>query len=125
MTKQLGILDVTALSLQYKDNHLYVFVDATLKLGPMAFSLIGFGIGLNISKPKLNDLSALGNTALTDLIDFQLHGMEVSFDNPPILISGCFYHDIIQRGDQTIDAYRRGIGKFVFPCFFEPKLSVT
>ncbi|KAH9218815.1 hypothetical protein DL95DRAFT_458013 [Leptodontidium sp. 2 PMI_412] len=103
---------------RYKDNHLYVFVDATLKLGPMAFSLIGFGIGLNISKPKLNDLSALGNTALIDLIDFQLHGMEVSFDNPPILISGCFYHDIIQRGDQTIDAYRRGIAVKIPPCTF-------
>ncbi|KAG4443042.1 hypothetical protein IFR05_001496 [Cadophora sp. M221] len=118
MTKQLGILDITALSLQYKNDHLYVFVDATLKLGPMGFSLIGFGIGLNIAKLKLNDLSDLGNTSFTDLIDFQLHGMEVSFDNPPILISGCFYHDIIQRGDQTIDAYRGGIAVKIPPYTF-------
>ncbi|PVH85290.1 hypothetical protein DL98DRAFT_651140 [Cadophora sp. DSE1049] len=118
MTKQLGILDVSGLSLQYKNDHLYIFVDATVKLGPMSFSLIGFGVGLNISKLKLNDLSALGDTSLTDLIDFQLHGMEVSFDNPPILIAGCFYHDIIQRGDQTIDAYRGGIAIAIPPYTF-------
>ncbi|KAK0108293.1 hypothetical protein ONS95_003109 [Cadophora gregata] len=118
MTKQLGILDVSGLSLQYKNNHVYIFVDATLKLGPMSFSLIGFGIGLNISKLKLNDLSALGDSSLTDLIDFQLHGMEVSFDNPPILISGCFYHDIIQRGDQKIEAYRGGIAIAIPPYTF-------
>ena len=109
MTKQLGILDISGLSLQYKQNRLYIFVDATLKLGPLTFSLIGFGIGLNISKLKLNDLSSLGQVAGS--IDFQLHGMEVTFDNPPILISGAFYHDIFKRGDQTIDAYRGGIGK--------------
>ena len=79
--------------------------------------MIGFGVGINISKLKLNDLSALGDTSLTDLIDFQLHGMEVSFDNPPILIAGCFYHDVIQRGDQTIDAYRGGIGEYPFQPF--------
>lgn len=118
MTKQLGILDVSGLSLQYKNNHLYIFVDATVKLGPMSFSLIGFGVGLNISKLRLNDLSALGDTSLTDLIDFQLHGMEVSFDNPPILIAGCFYHDIIQRGDQKIDAYRGGIAIAIPPYTF-------
>lgn len=117
MTKQLGILDVSGLSLQYKNDHLYIFVDATVKLGPISFSLIGFGVGINISKLKLNDLSALGDTSLTDLIDFQLHGMEVSFDNPPILIAGCFYHDVIQRGDQTIDAYRGGIGEYPFQPF--------
>jgi hypothetical protein len=111
MKKSIGTLSVSGLSLQYKQNHLYVFLDATLALGPLSFSLIGFGVGLNISKLKLNDLSKLGDTSVKDLIDFQLHGMEVSFDNPPVLIAGCFYHDIFQRGDQTIDAYRGGIGK--------------
>lgn len=111
MKKSIGTLSVSGLSLQYKQNRLYVFLDATLALGPLTFSLIGFGVGLNISKLKLNDLSKLGDTSVTDLIDFQLHGMEVSFDNPPILIAGCFYHDVFQRGTQSIDAYRGGIGK--------------
>jgi hypothetical protein len=108
-----GILDITAVSLQYKQPDLYVFLDATLALGPLELSLIGFGIGLNIGAIKLNDLS----TIVTGL-DFQLHGLSVSFDEPPILISGCFYHDTIQNGNATEDVYRGGIAVEIPPYTF-------
>jgi hypothetical protein len=112
----LGILDITAVSLQYKQNHIWVFIDATLAMGPLALSLIGFGVGLNISGVSLNNLSSLDK--LVGRIDFQLHGMEVSFDKPPILIAGCFYHDVTQNGNQTVDAYRGGIAVAIPPYTF-------
>jgi hypothetical protein len=116
MKKHTQFLNISALSLQYKQGHIWIFVDATVTLGPIELALIGFGVGLNVSKLKLNDLSTL--LSLADGIDFQLHGMEVAFDNPPILIAGCFYHDVIQRGDQTEDAYRGGIAVSIPPYTF-------
>jgi hypothetical protein len=111
-----GILDITAVSLQYKAGRLYIFLDATVKLGPLELSLIGFGVGLNISRLKLNDLSSL--STLVDDIDFQLRGMEVAFDKPPILIAGCFYHDVTTAAGTTVNAYRGGIAVTVPPYGF-------
>ncbi|KAF2001040.1 hypothetical protein P154DRAFT_575420 [Amniculicola lignicola CBS 123094] len=116
MRKSTPFITIDAISFQYKKSRLWIFVDGTIALGPLQFSLLGFGVGIKLDGLKLNDLSTIAKVA--DGIDFQLRGMEVAFDKPPILIAGCFYHDIIERNGQTENAYRGGIAVTVPPYTF-------
>ncbi|KAF2994237.1 hypothetical protein E8E13_000189 [Curvularia kusanoi] len=113
LKKETPFISISAVSFQYKNGRLWIFLDGTIALGPLEFSLVGFGVGLNLTGLKLNNLSHVA-----DDIDFQLRGMEVAFDKPPILIAGAFYHDVIERGSQTEDAYRGGVTVTIPPYTF-------
>jgi hypothetical protein len=105
VSKTLGPLSISAVSLQYKENdgikHLFVTMDATFALGPISFGLLGFGIGL-----PMNDLSLNNLGGILKGIDAELHGLALGFDKPPILLAGSFEHD----SAPGVDTYMGGLG---------------
>ncbi|KAF1950575.1 hypothetical protein CC80DRAFT_577198 [Byssothecium circinans] len=94
---EVGPLSVTALSFQYKDECLYVVVDATLQLGPLKFSVIEFAIKLELSKVQLHHLASV----VTDgLISVSLHGIEVGVEQGPLSLEGVFIHDVTTEAEK-------------------------
>ena len=97
-----GPLSINALTLQYKQGHLIVSVDATLKLGPLTFSVIGFALDINLKGVKLHHLADI---VAKGLIEASLHGMEVGLSQGPLTLKGVFVHDKSAVGE----SYRGGI----------------
>jgi hypothetical protein len=98
-----GPLSISALTLQYKNGSLFISVDATLKLGPLTFSVIGFRIEVVLSGVK--QLSDLANIVKEGLIHATLHGIEVGVQQGSLALEGVFIHDVI--GDT--ETYSGGI----------------
>jgi hypothetical protein len=97
-----GPLSVSALTLEYKNNALIITVDATLTLGPISFSVIGFEIKVQLSKINLDNLAAI----ITDhLISISLHGIAVGIEKGPLTLKGIFMHD----EDVVTEKYSGGI----------------
>jgi hypothetical protein len=85
-----GPLSISALTLEYKNNALLITVDATLTLGPINFSIIGFEIQIQLAKINLDNLAAI----ITDhLISISLHGIQVGVEKGPLTLKGVFMHD--------------------------------
>jgi hypothetical protein len=82
-------------------------------LGPLQFSLVGFGVGFQLTGMKLDDMGALLKT-----LEVQLRGMYVSFDKPPILIAGGFERETAMVGGELQKSYRGGIGITIPPYGF-------
>ena len=101
-TTAAGPLTISALTLQYKKGHLIVTVDATLKLGPLVLSVIGFQLDLNLSGVKLDHLADI---VTHGLIEASLHGMEVGVTQGALTLKGVFIHDKTATGE----SYRGGI----------------
>lgn len=102
-----GPLSISALTVQYKNGSLFVGIDATLVLGPLTFSVIGFTLEVKLSQVRLNDLAALITNGLT----VSIHGLEAGVDKEPLTLKGVFIHDIVPSpdGDVTTESYRGGI----------------
>jgi hypothetical protein len=90
---EVGPLSVTALTFQYKNNSLIISVDATLNLGPLTFSVIGFTLQLDLS--EIDQLSHLADVVKRGLISASLHGIEVGVQQGPLTLKGIFIHDIV------------------------------
>jgi hypothetical protein len=71
------------LGLQYHDGALFVILDATFQMGPISFSLLGFGFGVNLKDFTLTDFPD---------VEFTLAGMAIGFNQPPVEIAGLFEH---------------------------------
>jgi len=65
------------------DGRLSIVVDATLALGPISFSLLGFGLGAKLSP----DIFTHPNISKFNL---ELRGLAAALDKPPMLIAGLF-----------------------------------
>jgi hypothetical protein len=89
-TTSAGSLSISALTLQYKKGHLIVTVDATLKLGQLTFSVIGFALDITLSGVKLDHLADI---VTHGLISASLPGMEVGVQQGPLTLNGVFIHD--------------------------------
>jgi hypothetical protein len=97
-----GPLSISALTLEYKNNVLLITVDATLTLGPISFSLIGFEIKIQLSKINLDNLAAI----ITDrLVSISLHGIQVGVEKGPLTLKGVFVHE----EDKLMEKYSGGI----------------
>ncbi|KAK2465666.1 hypothetical protein APHAL10511_002210 [Amanita phalloides] len=81
--KTIGPLFLSNIGLQYKDSEIIVVLDATLTLGPIGLSILGFGLGLKLSS------TLFSNFQLSDF-SVELHGLGASLDKPPIIITGLF-----------------------------------
>jgi hypothetical protein len=85
--KTVGPLSLSNIGLQYKDSKLFIVLDATLALGPISLSLLGFGIGVELSADLFTE-------TLTDFkmpnISVELHGLAAELDKPPMLLAGLF-----------------------------------
>lgn len=81
LKKQVGPLSISNLGLKFVDGKLRITLDAMFELGPLAFSLLGFGIDLDIK-----DLSKVPD------ISISVEGLAAAFDKPPITIAGIIRH---------------------------------
>jgi hypothetical protein len=104
---QLPFLSISGLTFQFKQGSLYIDIDATLLLGPISFTAIGFEIVLHLSKVVLNDLSQM----LTNgFITFGIHGLDISIDQSPLEIAGVFIHTLgTDQQGESIDEYMGGV----------------
>jgi hypothetical protein len=99
---QLPFLSISAITLQFKQASLYIDIDATMMLGPISCSVIGFEVVLHLSQVTLNDLSKM----LTNgFITFGIHGLAVSIDESPLEIAGVFIHDTVG----SVERYMGGV----------------
>lgn len=112
LTFTYGPLTISAIALHYKEEGgkriLSLTMDATFDLNPTTFSLLGFGIGLDLSGLKLDDLSDAASH-----LSVELHGLTLSFNKPPLMIAGGFEHEIEPSGEEI---YKGGIG-VSFPLY--------
>ncbi|KAK6524174.1 hypothetical protein TWF694_005834 [Orbilia ellipsospora] len=83
--KTVGGLSVRNLGLSYSKSVLSVKLDASIALGPVAFSLLGAAIKVDFSK----DGGSLSNVTF-DMLSFSIDGMAAAFDRPPLLMAGMF-----------------------------------
>ena len=105
LAKTLGPLSISAVTLQYKNKVLSVTMDAVLTLGPISLGLLGFSIGVPTTGLRLNNLAGIASS-----IQWNLDGMSVAFNQPPLLVAGSFEHDIIPFGTGTENVYKGGVG---------------
>ena len=82
-TNTQGPLSISNVGLRYSNGVLSVLFDATVKLGPIEFSLIGFGIGVDLSSFNLRSL-------FTSVPTLSLEGLAAEYNEPPLLIAGIF-----------------------------------
>ncbi|KAF5606333.1 uncharacterized protein FSUBG_6167 [Fusarium subglutinans] len=83
--KTVGGLSVRNIGLSYSKSILSIKLDASISLGPVAFSLLGTCIQVDFSK----DGGTLSNINI-DMISFSIDGMAAAFDRPPLLMAGAF-----------------------------------
>lgn len=111
LEKKTKLLTISSISLQYKDQVLWLVVSATLNMGPVELSLIGFSVGFDLNGVRMNDFA--GTFGLKN-IKFQINGIAINFDRPPVLIAGVFIHE--KTAD--LDSYRGGIAVGFKPYTF-------
>jgi len=73
LQKQLGPIDFRRMGVQYSDNVLMFLLDASIQVGPLSFSMDGLGVGSPLTRfdPQ-----------------FDLAGLGLSYDQPPVEIQG-------------------------------------
>lgn len=109
LTKTLGPLTFSAITLQYKDKVLWIHMDAVLALGPIALGLVGFGIGFSTTGLNITDLVHIADDV--GRLQWELHGLSIAFDKPPLTLAGMFEHDIIQLPNNgSMEVYKGGVG---------------
>ncbi|KAL8655029.1 MAG: hypothetical protein Q9210_001152 [Variospora velana] len=97
LDKKLPLLSIDALSLLYKRGALGISIDATVRLGPTTFSLIGFSMAIVLSTMQWNNLKGVEPVV-------EIRGLEIMLDSPPVSLMGVFIHDtdVTTAGD-TVD----------------------
>lgn len=104
--KTVGPISISNIGFQYKGDTLSILLDAAFLLGPIGFTLIGFSIDVNLSGATLQNLP---------LPSFSLNGLAVSFDQPPIRITGLYNH----VKNETIEYYAGGVIVSFTPYLFQ------
>ena len=117
-SKPTDILKVQNVGLSFADGILWVHLDATVALGPISFSVLGFGVGFDIAsltgKGGLHFGTDSASTVVIDLlksIRLELHGAAVSFNQPPLTLAGVFVH----TNANGVDKYAGGIAVGIPP----------
>ena len=90
INKQFGIFSFERVGVGYQDNVLMFALDASVALGPLAFSMQALSVG-----SPLSEFSP----------QFSLQGLALTFDRPPITIGGAFLKVKETVGSQTFDSY--------------------
>ncbi|KAI1812464.1 hypothetical protein GGS20DRAFT_587462 [Poronia punctata] len=98
---KVGPLSVENISLWFKDGMFGITLDASLLMGPVGLSLVGFNIGV----PFGGEYS-LANPPPPEKIEWGLQGLVVSLDRPPLTVAGGFVHD---TSDPDVDKYAGGL----------------
>ncbi|KAI0391890.1 hypothetical protein F5Y17DRAFT_385086 [Xylariaceae sp. FL0594] len=89
-----------------KDGKLSIILDASLLIGPIGFSLIGFKLSFPIT-----DQTSLRNLPEPEI---SIDGLAASFNKPPLLISGAFLHQVVDGNHQYAGAVLISYGVYLF-----------
>ncbi|KAL2214623.1 hypothetical protein CC79DRAFT_153986 [Sarocladium strictum] len=85
---KIGPLSVGNIGLWFKNGMIGITLDATLIMGPIGLSLLGFTIGVPFSKKyNLQNPPPLGD------VEWGLQGLILALDKPPLTIAGGFMRD--------------------------------
>jgi hypothetical protein len=93
LKKKAGPLSIHNIGLKYSGK-LRISFDATMKIGPLNFSLLGFGI--NIDLKTIDRVPAIVPS---------LEGLSASYEKPPLTIAGIFRHG----NKDGVDYYAGGL----------------
>ena len=117
-SKPTKILTVQNVGLKYTDGVLWIQLDATVTLGPISFSVIGFGVGFDVASLQGNGGLHFSTDSASDVIKkllasvrLELSGAALSFIQPPLTLAGVFVHNN-SNGD---DSYAGGIAVGIPP----------
>ncbi|KAF7192539.1 hypothetical protein HII31_06130 [Pseudocercospora fuligena] len=83
LSKKVGPLTVANVGLRFEDNNLILFLDIAAHLGPVQVMLLGLGFGINLKTFNLQKPDEIEPK-------FELKGMGISFDQPPVGLAGMF-----------------------------------
>ncbi|KAK3395147.1 hypothetical protein B0H63DRAFT_408500 [Podospora didyma] len=87
--KKAGPLQISNVGLKYADKTLHLRFTATFELGPLAFSLIGFSLNVEITSLDISGIRMLAPS---------LEGLSASFEKPPLTIAGLIRHGEDKNG---------------------------
>ena len=117
-SKPTKILTVQNVGLKYTDGVLWIQMDATVTLGPISFSVIGFGVGFDVMSLQgsgglhfSTDSASAVIKKLLASVRLELHGAALSFIQPPLTLAGVFEHNNT-NGD---DSYAGGLAVGIPP----------
>ena len=99
--KTIGPLSVSNVGIQFKSGKLFVILDATVALGPIALSLLGFGLGFT---PTAEAFEHFDPSAFA--VEFR--GLAAALDKPPVLLAGMFEN--LSTEDQELFAGGIAVG---------------
>ncbi|MFI0849379.1 DUF6603 domain-containing protein [Mesorhizobium sp. IMUNJ 23232] len=88
LQKQIGVFNFQRVGVGYVNNELEIALDASLAVGPLAFSVDGLTVGSPLTEFKPS---------------FSFNGLSLSFDKPPIDVGGSFLRatDTVNGKDVT------------------------
>ncbi|KAI0901553.1 hypothetical protein F4806DRAFT_490030 [Annulohypoxylon nitens] len=94
--KKSGPLSISNIGLKYVDKVLHISFNATMELGPVGLSLLGFSLNLELTSLDLKQVTMLPPS---------LEGFTVAFERKPLTIAG-----IIRHGQSsTLNYYAGGL----------------
>ncbi len=95
LDKRIGPVHLQRLGFAYQDGKVILLLDASMTMIGLGMQLMGFGLGFKLKWPPKTP-------------DFYLDGLGLSYDRPPITISGAFLHSTQEVDNETIDVYSGG-----------------
>ncbi|KAH6949755.1 hypothetical protein BKA56DRAFT_606801 [Ilyonectria sp. MPI-CAGE-AT-0026] len=109
MGKTIGPLTISNLGLHYQNSQLSIMLDATLKLGPIRLSILGFTLSADFSRKDEsgNPFSFHNLPSLSASIT----GLGAEFDEPPVVMTSLF--------EKQNDLYLGGVAISVQPYVFQ------
>ena len=93
--KNIGPVAIQRLGFLYKDGKVVILLDASMEMAGMGLQLMGFGLGFKLKWPP-------------NMPDFYIDGIGISYNVPPIEISGAFLHSLQDFNGQQIHVYSGG-----------------
>lgn len=109
---KVGPLSVSNVGLWFKDGMIGVTLDATLIMGPLGLSLLGFTIGV-----PFGEQYSLANPPPPTAIEWGLQGLILAMDKPPLTIAGGFMRDTSNENVEVM--YTGGLVVGFKPWSFE------
>ena len=107
LEKTAGPLKITNVGVRFEAGELIIFCDIIAHLGPIGFSLLGFGMGLNLTGITLKDIATL-------VPNLHLSGMGIEFNQPPVTMTGIF----VDKSEANMKMYIGGVALTVDPYSF-------
>jgi hypothetical protein len=80
-----------------QDDVLFILLDAEIEMGPISFTLLGCGLGLDLAH---SNFSEFPNVKIVP----KLNGLEVGWSQPPTVLSGLFERFVVDGKDTYVGA---------------------